>query len=406
MAREAEGVGERVRATRKLRGWTQARLVQEIAAYTTVSLSLVQKVEQNKAPASAAFTAACARALGVATSDLYDEVYPRTTREEQQMHAGIPEIRRELAGYRLPPADVGVRPLAELAADVARASELRHRVKLDDLAALIPPLLHDLRVAWHDTTGTDQERVFGLLAEAYAATSQAVYKLGYLDLSSLAVVCYEWAAARSGDQLAVLVGDYQRAGEMICAADFAGAEAFLEASRGQIESDLRDDDPATLATWGNLHLKSALAAARAGKADGAEAHLIEAQETAARIGVDRNDHQLHFGPTNVGIWGVGLAVEVMDGAEAIRRSRGVELPAGTPRERSGHHFIDLARAYLLHGDRSGAFSALQTAKKIAPTQTRYHPSVHETIRTLARQEARATDTVRGFAAWCGVTTLD
>jgi len=405
---EKDGVGERVRAARKLQGWTQEKLAQEIertaGGETRVSLSLIRQVEQGKVPASPAFTSACARALKLNVADLLDQPYPRTSRDEQMMHAGIPEIRRELATYRLPPEDVPARPIEDLAKDVARASKLRHMVKLDELGQLIPQLLHDLRVAWWSTDGAEQEKVFGLLAEAYAATSQVVYKLGYIDLSSLAVDRYEWAAARSGDLLAVLVGDYQRAGEMICAADWNGAEKYLEDSRRQIESELGKGDPATLSVWGNLHLKSGLAAARAGRKDVADAHLSEAKETAQRIGVDRDDYRLCFGPTNVDIWSVGLAVEAMDGTEAVKRAKGLELPAETPRERLGHHYIDLARGFLLHGDKEGALAALQVAKKIAPTQTRYHPMVHETIRAMARQEARATDTVRGFAAWCGITT--
>ncbi|MEV6325031.1 hypothetical protein AB0M45_28205 [Nocardia sp. NPDC051787] len=46
----------------------------------------------------------------------------------------------------------------------------------------------------------------------------------------------------------------------------------------------------------------------------------------------------------------------------------------------------------------GACSAilrLLTAKSIAPAQTRYNPGVHETVRALARAEARSVDTVRG-----------
>lgn len=392
------GVGVRVAEERKLVGWTQARL----AAEANVSVSLVKAVEQGRAPASPAFISACGRALKVGVTALLEQPYPRDTRNDQMVHAGIPDIRRELAVYRIPPDDMPPRTPDELAVDVARASKMRHMVNLGELGKLLPSLLHDLRVAWYSSEGPDRERIFGLLAETYAATSQVVYKLGYIDLASLAVDRYEWAAAQSGDELAVLAGDYQRAGEMICVADWAGAERFLESSRKTIEPRIGKGDPATLAMWGNLHLKSGLAAARAGRRDAADAHLAEAAETAARIGVDRDDYRLCFGPTNVQIWSVGLAVEMLDGTEAVKRSEKVRLSAGTPRERSGHHYIDLARGYLLHGDRQGAFSALQSARHIAPTQTRYHPMVHETVRTLARQEARSTETLRGFAAWCGV----
>lgn len=393
------GVGEKVRVARKLAGWSQEKLAQE----ANFSASLVRKVERGRAPASPAFVAACARALRLNLADLLEQPYPRQTRDEQRVHAGVPEIRRELAAYNIESdGTMNARPEHQLAADVAKASKLRHSVNLGDLGTVLPGLLADLRVAWHSATGPKRERIFGLLAEAFAATGQVVYKLGYIDLSSLCVDRYEWAAAQSGDPLAVLVGDYQRAGELIGAADWSTALRFLEASRATIESDIGGNDPAVLSMWGNLHLKSGLAAARAGRRDIADGHLAEARETAQRIGTDRDDYRLCFGVTNVDIWSVGLAVEMMDGTEAVKRAQHVHLPATTQRERAGHHYIDLARGYLLHGDRTKALASLVKAKEIAPTQTRYHPMVHETIRVLARDDARSNESVRGFAAWCGI----
>jgi hypothetical protein len=48
-------------------------------------------------------------------------------------------------------------------------------------------------------------------------------------------------------------------------------------------------------------------------------------------------------------------------------------------------------------------ASLVTARHTAPQQTRYHPMVHETVRVLARQDRRRTDTVQGLAAWCGIS---
>jgi transcriptional regulator with XRE-family HTH domain len=396
---QESGVGDKVRLARKLAGWSQEKLARE----ANFSASLVRKVERGRAPASPAFVAACARALRVNPADLLEQPYPRQTRDEQQVHAGVAGIRRELAAYKIEPdGTMDARPERELAADVAKASKLRHSVNLGDLGTLLPGLLTDLRVAWHCATGAERKRIFGLLAETFAATGQLVYKLGYIDLSSLCVERYEWAAAQTDDQLAVLAGDYQRAGELICTADWSTALRFLESSRTAIESDIGGGDPAVLSMWGNLHLKSGLAAARAGRRDVADDHLAEARETADRIGGDRDDYRLCFGVTNVDIWSVGLAVEMMDGTEAVKRAERVRLPATTPRERAGHHYIDLARGHLLHGDRTKALNSLRKAKEIAPTQTRYHPMVHETIRVLARDDARSNESVRGFAAWCGI----
>ena len=91
-------------------------------------------------------------------------------------------------------------------------------------------------------------------------------------------------------------------------------------SRSWCVSNLGSADAPTLATWGNLRLKSGLAAARAGDRTSADAHLAEAKDTAERIGVDRDDYRLCFGPTNVKIWSVALAVEMLDGTEAMTRA--------------------------------------------------------------------------------------
>ena len=393
------GVGTAVAEERKVRGLTQRQLAER----AHVSLSLLRKVEQGSVPASPAFTSAVARALGMGVADLLGQPYPRETAGDHRVFAALPALRREFTAYLLAPGDdVRPRPTHQLAEAVAAASQLRHAVDLHHLGAELPGLLAELRAAWHHTTASEQEQVFGLLAETYYAAGQLASKLGYTDLASISVDRYEWAAQRSGDELAVLIGVYRRAGELICLDECATARQLLENARSRIEDRLGRSDPPILATWGNLHLKSGLAAARAGDRAGADAHLAEARQTAARIGVDRDDYRLCFGPTNVNIWSVGLAVEMLDGTEAIKRAEKFTIPPTTQRERAGHHCIDLARGYLIHGDKTKAFTTLQKAKDIAPTQTRYHPMVHETIRVLARQETRSSDTIRGFAAWCGI----
>ncbi|MFT7837329.1 helix-turn-helix domain-containing protein [Saccharothrix sp. BKS2] len=396
----SKGLGSRVAQERKLKGWTQAALAQR----AHVSISLVKAVEQGRAPASSAFVSACARAFGLSVAELLGQPYPRTNKDEHDMYASVSAIRRELAAYMIEPVeDVEVRELGEISKDVARASRLRHAVSLAELGAEIPGIMAELRAAVFTSTDSARERAFGLLAEAYAAAGQVVYKLGYTDLASLTVERYEWAAARSGDELAVLAGDYQRAGELIGTADYASALRFLEKRRSTIEREVGENDAPLLSMWGSLHLKSALAAARAGNRELADDHLGEARETADRIGRDRDDYRLCFGPTNVNIWSVGLAVELNDGTEAVKRAGTFTIPRDAPRERAGHHYIDLSRGWLIHGDRAKALGSLQTAKKIAPSQTRYHPMVHETVRVIARQEARSTETLRGFAAWCGIS---
>ncbi|MGH3928577.1 MAG: helix-turn-helix domain-containing protein, partial [Pseudonocardiaceae bacterium] len=153
------------------------------------------------------------------------------------------------------------------------------------------------------------------------------------------------------------------------------------------------------------HLKSALVAARAANLVHANEHLNEARETAERIGADRDDYRLCFGPTNVRIWSVALAVEAGNGPEAIKRSQGFVPPPTIQRERAGQHWIDLSRGYLLAGDRDASLASLMTARQITPHQTRFHRSVAETVLSLARAERRRSDTLRSFASWMGLNAL-
>jgi len=105
----------------------------------------------------------------------------------------------------------------------------------------------------------------------------------------------------------------------------------------------------------------------------------------------------------VNIWSVGLAVERYDGTAAVERARSFVLSGSAPRERVGHHWIDLARAYQLHGDRDRSLATLQRAREISPQQTRYHPQVRETVVTLAEADRRRSDSLTRFARWAGIT---
>ncbi|WP_203981282.1 helix-turn-helix domain-containing protein [Planosporangium flavigriseum] len=401
-----ERIGTRIAARRKMRGLTGRQL----ADRAHVSYSLLTKVETGRVPASPALVAAVARALGVSTAALTGQPYSDESRTAARLHAAIPDIRREMAAYRLPPADVEQvqpRTTTELAAAVAQVSKDRHAARFDRMAAALPSLLVELRAATHlSNTSTERGRLYGLLAEAYAATGQLVYKLGYPDLSAMTTDRYEWSAERSGNRLAQRVGDWYRAGELIATGDWGVAELVLRGARADLGPELGDGE-ATLAVYGALHLKSALVYARAGNAANAWSHHAEAARIATQIGVDRDDYRLAFGPTNAAIWGVGLAVELNDGPAAVTRAHDVRIGPGTPPERTSHHYIDLARGWLYNGDRGEkALACLNTARRLAPQQTRNHPMVRETLLALARVERRSTGSLREFTHWVGLEGRD
>jgi hypothetical protein len=95
-------------------------------------------------------------------------------------------------------------------------------------------------------------------------------------------------------------------------------------------------------------------------------------------------------------------VENYDGTEAVRRAARVRVQDSGRPERVGHHHIDMARAWMLHGNRSEALAQLNCARRIAPHNTRHHPAVRETVLALADADRRTTDSLARFARWAGV----
>jgi hypothetical protein len=310
-------------------------------------------------------------------------------------------MRRELVSHRLPPQeDCAVPTRSELRARVTAVSQARHDVDLFSLGEQLPLVLGDLRAAAWGKTGTEREEIMKLWAEAYYAARQFLYKLGYVDLATLVADRYEWAAEESGDPLALALAAVFRAGELDNVA--VGSREPRAIMAATIDGLDAGDDDAGLSVQGFLHLMAAYMSAHAGDEDATWTHYAEADDLAQRLGYDGDSYRLAFGPTNVAIWGTALGVELMDGAKAVERARQVHLTPDTPIERAGHHFIDLARAQLLNGDRQAVLESLFTARRIAPQQTRYHPMARETVYSLARNERRSTDSLRSLAVWMGV----
>lgn len=79
---------------------------------------------------------------------------------------------------------------------------------------------------------------------------------------------------------------------------------------------------------------------------------------------------------------LGVAVEMYDGPEVVRRTERIRLPANVAPIRAGRFYMDAAKGWLDHGNREKAFAALQAARRIAPEQIRNHPQVRETVQTL------------------------
>jgi transcriptional regulator with XRE-family HTH domain len=385
-----EGVGRRVRAARKLApGLTQDQL----AARMHVSLSLVKAVEQGRVPASPAFVAAAARCLGLSTYDLYGEPTTRFGAERASVSGLETAV---MAGWALGGGEAA-EPLASLAVRARQVAMHQRRSEYDASSRLMPPLLDDLHSALRQCLSTEVEPLHKLLAEVYGCAVMCLHRLGS-PLTGQAAERAATAASRSGDPLLAALAGAEIGLPLMHRGAYVPAQRITDEMLARIESE--PSSPARFTVEGYLLLRSAILSARRGDADESDARLREASACADRLPELSDLYDTAFCSANVTIHAVAAAVERGDGTTAVSRNK--PLPVGTMVSRRGHHHVDLSRAWLLHGDRDKAFEELNAARRVAPQLTRYHPQVRETLRVLAETDRRRTDTLSGFARWCGL----
>lgn len=386
----SDGVGRRVRTLRKLQGLTQELLAQRMC----MSLSLVKQVERGAVPASPTFTNAAARVLKVTTADLYGQPDPRFGEERRD----IAELETAvLAGWAL--ADDGPLPdLDQLQTELRQVLRCKRQAQYAQCSTLLPPLLAGLHT-YVEQAPEGHLRDLGnqALGQAYDFAMITLYRLGS-PLAGMAAERGVEAGTRGGDPNLRAFLQGERALPLIHRGAFAAADRVLRRSLAEIED--QPHSPRSHTVKGFLHLRSAILDARAGHGQSADAHLTEAREHASTLPEVSDLFGAAFCLPNVMIHSVSAAVELGNGTLALSRNQ--PLATGILPSRQAHHRIDLARAWLLHGDRAKAFDSLGEARRLGAQLTRYHPQVHEMLVVLADSDRRRSDTLAGFARWAGV----
>jgi transcriptional regulator with XRE-family HTH domain len=398
---DQEGIGVRIAEARKLRGLTQ----QGLALAIPCSKSLVSQVERGAKTVTPWFLAAAARALHVKITELTGQPYRGSTEPTDRVHANIPQIRMALNYWDVPPdLETTARPLEALRADLGYIGRLVGQVDYGQLGGRLPGLIEELSAVVHDSDGVARREAAELLMYAYIAVKAVAYRLGYVDLVSVAIDRAAWAAREARKPELPAFAAEERCQTFFATATHAAGLRFIERAQ-QMYGTVMDETESGLAIAGSLHLRSAIMAARGQKRRGqAWAYIDQAREIGERIGRDTDHYGLVFGPTNVKIHEVATAIELEDPDEAIRRNEGFEPPATMPVERSSHHYIDLARVRLLAGERKHALDSLLRADRLAAQHTINHPMARETVTGLLRVYQVVPESLRRLARRMGVRT--
>ncbi|MEU5427994.1 helix-turn-helix transcriptional regulator [Streptomyces olivoreticuli] len=388
-----EYTGARVARVRKVRRLTQ----RELADLSHVSYSTLTKVEQGALPASPSVVGALARALSVPVTELTGQPYLDELRQDQ-LDGLIQPIREALNVYDLgPDPDVTPRPPEELAAHADRLCALVRATDIKRVAAELPGLIGEVTTAAHLSPGEQEWR---LLAGVYRTAYDVTTKLGYPDLCTVALDRMDWAAQRGSDAILGGMRQYLRALAYLRASDYRTGKRLVRLGMATLEQA----DPGRVrdVVTGQLHLGAAVLAGRDKDEETASGHLDKAQRIAERTGPAEKVHWLSFGPANVGVHRVSVLTELDQHAEAVRTAQTTVMPDDWPASRRAHHYAEVAQAQMWTGRTEAAFKNLQLARKVAPQQTRYHPTVRETYAGLESAKRRMPETFGNFGAWLGM----
>jgi len=385
--------GTRVKEQRRLARLTQRQL----AAQIPFSYSLLNQVECGARPATVDFIAAVARALRIDVTALTGQPYV-TELQQDRLAALVRPIREALDLYDLGPAPgLRVRSAAQLVAAADGLCRTVRATHLRNAAVVLPEVMAELTTAAWRTPSTE---LWQALGSTYRTAHDIAVKLGYYDLSSVALDRMEWAAARASDPVLAAVRQYMRALVYFREGDNGIGMRLVGSGHGILGQ--AEPGRATAAVVGQLHLGACVIAARARDADAVATHLAEAEAIASQTGDASDVHWLSFGPTNVALHRMSAAVEMRHYGQALDQARDVRLPAGMATSRRSHFLIDKARSEMETGRTEAALASLVEARRAAPEQTRYHPGARETISGLVHAARRTPETLGGMAAWIGL----
>lgn len=373
----------------------------DLAAAADLSVDVVRQIEQGRYNNPTLNTLSkLARALDVAVPQLLKEPAAVPTGNP---HEGVVAIRRALT-----PVDdlVGEPVFEEDALTLVGAEQAVTYAwgaywggKYDHLSAVLPTTINQLRATMHAVPTSEHARVAELLARVYWVTGCTLVHLGQTDPA--------WEASRQALTAA------QQGNDPLLEATLRGNAAWQLLVQGRYEESRRVSVRAAdgiepqgnvslphLSAYGSLVITAATAAGRDQRVLEAN-HLVDsAREVADRMGHDRHDYETYFGPSQVVMQSVDVAVVTEDYASALSRAKAMPRENGLPLASRCRHLADKALALTNEGRTQDALDTLLAAESMGRDWIKHQTLPKRTLADLLERDNSSP--LREFARRLGV----
>lgn len=382
-------VGERIAFYRRRRGLTQAVL----AGLVGRSEDWLSKVERGERPVRRLdVLSEVARALRVTVGDLLGQP---VLVDDEESHDDVPAIRDALmAPRRLSrvlfgrPSDPA-RPVDPESAAilVERGWSAYQSGRLGRVIVELPTLIQTAQYLEDfsaEVPASTRRLCLAVSARTHHLAATSLIKVGESDLAWIAAERAMHAADLSDDPL--VLGSAARAGThaLLAVGRYADALDLGTTASNWLGERLDESDPAALSLYGMLHLRSAVAAGLRRDRPLANELLAKAANAGDRLGRDANYWQTGFGPTNIELHRVSVALQLEDVSFVVERGRQLSVEH-MPQERRVSFRIDVARGLSLTAQDDEALAELLDAEKDAPQLVRHNPMVREMVRAMHRR---------------------
>jgi transcriptional regulator with XRE-family HTH domain len=367
-------VGERIAYHRKRLGLSQV----EFAGLVGRSESWVSQVERGVRPVDRmSVLQRVADVLSVSVAELRGNEDARVV---DQRPEAFDTIRLALTGHPAIAAVLGTATLTAPSKEMetlrrqhASIWELVHASRYGEVAPILAALIPGLETAVRTADSEEvQAEARALLGDTYQAVAALMVKIGETDAAWIAAERAGSCAEAAGSPLAVAASMFRMAHVFLALGQIDQAHHVATGTAAALQPKVTSDArPEVLSLFGASHLVLAVAAARDNKRSEAHDHLDTARKIAEQLGEDRDDYGTEFGPTNVAIHEISVAVELGDAGRAIELGQQVS-PTNLSPERQARYHLDLAQAHAMRRQIGEALHALQEAERIAPEEARVH----------------------------------